>query len=85
MRKNKDRKIKQQNELITVYVASGQPEAQIVKGRLELQGLPVLLKYESAGIVFGLTVDGLGQVLIQVPAYLEHKAREILGTDREAI
>jgi len=64
--------------LITVYVASGQPEAQIVKGRLETEGIPAVLRYESAGLVYGLTIDGLGQVEIQVPSSLAQRAKEIL-------
>jgi hypothetical protein len=64
--------------LITVYVASGQPEAQIVKGRLETEGIPAMLRYESAGLVYGLTVDGLGQVEIRVPSSLAQRAKEIL-------
>jgi len=64
--------------LITVYVASGQPEAQIVKGRLETEGIPAMLRYESAGLVYGLTIDGLGQVEIQVPSSSAQHAKEIL-------
>ena len=48
--------------MITVYVANGQPEAQIIRGRLESEGIPAMLRYESAGLVYGLTIDGLGQV-----------------------
>ena len=66
-------------KLITVYVAKGQPEAQIVKGRLENEGIPVLLRYESAGIVWGITVDGLGQVEVQVPSARAEEAKQILG------
>ena len=65
-------------ELTTVYVANGQPEAQIVKGRLEAEGIPVMLSYESLGIVYGFTTDGLGQVKVQVPASLAQDAIEIL-------
>jgi hypothetical protein len=54
-------------------------EAQIMKGRLESEGIPVLLSYESAGLVYGLTVDGLGEVKIMVPKHLAEEAREILG------
>ncbi len=68
-------------QLITVYTASGQPEAEIVKGRLECEGIPAILRYESAGIVYGLTVDGLGQVQIQVPSSLAQKALAIIATD----
>ena len=69
------------NKLTTIYVANSQPEAQIVKGRLEAEGIPVMLKYESLGLVYGFTIDGLGQVKIQVPASLAQKANEILETD----
>ena len=68
-------------ELITVYIARGQPEAEIVKGRLENEGVPAILRYESAGVVYGLTIDGLGQVEVQVPSSLAQRAKEILGTD----
>lgn len=65
--------------LTTVYVAAGQPEAEIIKGRLEVEGIPAMLRYESAGLIYGLTVDGLGQVGVQVPSSLAEKARQILG------
>ena len=65
--------------LTTVYVAVGQPEAEIIKGRLEAEGIPAMLRYESAGLVYGLTVDGLGQVEVQVPSSLAEEARRILG------
>jgi len=59
-------------------------EAQIIKGRLESEGIPVLLSYESAGLVYGITIDGLGEVKIMVPRNLEEEAREILGTSLES-
>ena len=67
--------------LTTVYIANGQPEAEIVKGRLENEGIPAVLRYESAGVVYGLTIDGLGQVEVQVPSSLAQHAREILAID----
>lgn len=67
-----------EEQLVTVYVAR-QMEAHIIKGRLESEGIPALLSYESAGLVYGITVDGLGEVKIQVPAHLAEEAREILG------
>lgn len=66
------------NKLTTVYVANSQPEAQIIKGRLEAEGIPVVLCYESLGAVFGITIDGLGQVKIQVPNSMSQEATEIL-------
>jgi hypothetical protein len=58
-------------------------EAQIIKGRLESEGIPVLLSYESAGLVYGLTVDGLGEVKIMVPEHLAEEAKEILDSSVE--
>lgn len=64
--------------LVTVRTAKYM-EAQIIKGRLESEGIPVLLSYESAGLVYGISVDGLGEVRIMVPNRLAQEAREILG------
>jgi hypothetical protein len=65
-------------QLVTVRTAN-YLEAQIIKGRLETEGIPVLLSYESAGLIYGITVDGLGQVKIMVPRHLADEAKEILG------
>jgi len=72
-------------KVTTVYVACSQPEAEIVKGRLNVEGIPAILRYEAAGIIYGLTVDGLGQVEVQVPSNLAKRAKEILasGTNEE--
>jgi hypothetical protein len=63
--------------LVTVRTAK-YLEAQIIKGRLESEGIPVLLSYESAGLVCGLTIDGLGEVKVMVPRHLAAEAKEIL-------
>jgi hypothetical protein len=59
-------------------------EAQVIKGRLESEGIPVLLSYESAGLVYGITVDGLGEVKVMVPKHLAEEAKEILGIAEES-
>jgi len=71
--------LSQETEFTTVYVASSQPEAEIVKGRLSCEDIPAILRYEAAGVIYGLTVDGLGQVKVQVPSHLAQRAREILA------
>jgi hypothetical protein len=65
-------------QLVTVRTAK-YLEAQIIKGRLESEGIPVLLSYESAGLVYGITIDGLGEVKVMVPRDLVEEAKEILG------
>ena len=68
---------------LVVLCTARQMEAQIIKGRLESEGIPVLLSYESAGLIYGLTVDGLGEVKIMVPKPLAEEAKEILGISEE--
>lgn len=53
--------------LITVYQSQGLLAAEVVKAKLESAGVPALLRYESLGPVFGITIDGLGLVEVQVP------------------
>jgi len=65
-------------QLVSVCTAKYM-EAQIIKGRLESEGIPVLLSYESAGLVYGITIDGLGEVKVMVPKRLAEEAKEILG------
>ena len=69
-------------EKLSVIKVTKQMEAQIIKGRLESEGIPVLLSYESAGLVYGLTIDGLGEVKIMVPEHLAKEASSILNTDQ---
>ncbi len=64
---------------VTVYIAQGQLAASVIKSLLESEGIPAILQYESLGIVYGMTVDGLGQVKVLVPQQLEEQARAILA------
>jgi len=66
------------SSLVVVYKAAGLPEAEIIKGFLESEDLPVHLQYESAGPVYGLTVDGLGEVRVCVPEAFVEEARDLL-------
>jgi hypothetical protein len=52
---------------IVVFTAAGMTQANIVRGRLETEGIPTSLKYEAAGAIYAITVDGLGEVGILVP------------------
>ncbi len=83
------KKWSKQPGLVQVYVTSGLLQAQIIKGKLETNDIPVLLEYESLGPVMGLTVDGLGQVRVLVPEEKAETARALLEEseldDTEAI
>jgi hypothetical protein len=68
-----------ENDLEELLTVEGAMEAEIVKSKLENFQIPVLLKFESAGHIFGITMDGLGKVKIMVPKALLREAREILA------
>ena len=64
---------------VVVFRAAGLAEAEVVKGYLESIDIPVDLDYESAGKVYGLTMDGLGEVRLRVPAEYEEAARTAIA------
>ena len=66
------------SDFVVICTAQGELAASVVKAHLESEGIPVLLKWESAGRVYGLTVNGLGQVSILVPQELADEARLII-------
>ncbi len=66
------------SDFVVIGTAQGELAANVVKAHLESEGIPVLLKWESAGRVYGLTVNGLGQVSILVPQELADEARLIV-------
>ncbi len=68
-------------KLVTVYAAQGMLTAEIIKGKLASAGIPALLAYESVGPIYGLTVDGLGLVRVQVPAAFATEARALIAED----
>ena len=68
----------QEPNLVVVQRCYGLTVAQIYKSKLEAAGIPVLLQYESAGPVIGITVDGLGQVRVLVPEELAARAEALL-------
>jgi len=63
---------------LVVLCKSRHGEAQIIKARLEDEGIPAALSYESAGVVYGLTIDGLGEVRILVSESDLERAQAVL-------
>lgn len=69
---------------MVVLCKSRHGEAQIIRARLEDEGIPAALSYESASVVYGLTIDGLGEVRVLVPeSYLE-RAQSVLMDNARA-
>ncbi len=62
-----------------VYRAYGMMQAEVVKGRLETSGIPVLLDAESNILPF--SIPDMGEVRVFVPADKADEARELLGAE----
>jgi hypothetical protein len=68
----------EQAGLTVIHVEQGLLRAHVIRTKLEDAGIPVLLKYESVGPIYGITVDGLGEVRILVPARYADEARALI-------
>ena len=63
-------------EVVTVQ---GIETAEIIKGRLESEGIPVYIQYDAAGKIYGIISDGLGEVKLLVPKEHYEDAIRILN------
>ena len=71
-------------EPVEVYRAANELEAQVVKGFLETNDIPVMLRHESLGPTLGVAVGSLAEVRIMVPELLAGRAAELLDAQAEA-
>ena len=62
-----------------VATASGMTQANIITGRLQSEGIRTKLRYEAAGSIYAITIDGLGEVRILVPLADWERAKEVLS------
>lgn len=70
--------VNKNREMVEVYRAAGEAEAQIIKGLLESQGISCLLKSNAAPSVHVFAVDGMGEVRVMVWESVAGKARAII-------
>lgn len=68
-----------EDDLAELMAVEGGLEAEIIKSKLESFAIPVLLRYEAAGRIFGITMNGLGKVRIMVPRDLLEEAKKVLA------
>jgi hypothetical protein len=66
--------------LVEVYQAGNQMEAQVIKSLLECFDIPCIFKGNAAPSVHQFTMDGMGEVIILVPASLADEAKELILT-----
>lgn len=68
---------------VRVAMALGPAHAEILRGRLEAEGIPARVLQEPAGSVYGLTVGLLGQIDVVVPQEYAAQAHELLASGTE--
>jgi hypothetical protein len=67
-----------ESAFVVISIVQGDSIANVLKSHLESEGIPVLLKYEAAGKIYGLTIDGVGEVKILVPREYAEEAKNII-------
>jgi hypothetical protein len=69
------------NGWMVVYIAHSEPEAYIVTGRLQTEGIPAFVHQEPVGKAYGFTVGPLGEVKVLVSPGDYDQALAILDDD----
>lgn len=69
------------NAWMVVYVAYSEPEAYVVAGRLESEGIKAFVHQEPVGRAYGLSVGPLGEVKVLVHPQSYDAALAILEDD----
>jgi len=70
--------VAKKSDFVVVMVVQGEVRANVIKSHLESEGIPVMLKYEGAGRIYGILADGMGEVKILVPEDWADEARHII-------
>ena len=65
-------------KLVEVYKASGELEAQVIRGLLESYGIRCFLKSHAAPSVHVFAVDGMGEVKVMVNGSMVGKAKRLI-------
>jgi hypothetical protein len=75
-----------ENKWVVLEVIPGSFQAEILRGLLEAQGIPVVLSQEGAGhYAYATTVGSLGAVQLLVPADELENAEKVLADYRAGV
>ena len=77
--KNKEQKGDPNIELVEVFTAYGETNAQVIRSMLESDGIESILRGEAVRLTHGITVDGLAEVKIVVRKEDEARAKEVIA------
>jgi len=69
--------------LVTVHVAHGEPEAEVIRAALETEGIFPELVGEFGDSIEQFAEEGVGKIEIRVLVSEAEKAREIISTQAE--
>ena len=69
------------DRMVEVYRASGEVEAQVIKGLLESYGIPSLLQSRAAPSVHMFAVDGMGEVKVMVWESMVAQAKGLIEAE----
>jgi hypothetical protein len=61
-----------------ILEVAGEVQAEIMRGLLEAQGIPVLLIQEGAGRAYGINIGPMGQVQILTHSSHSENARQVI-------
>jgi len=70
-----------EGEPVVVWEAANLMEAHVVKGRLESEGIPAIIRGEALATIYGLTAGNLAAAKVLVPAPLAERALDLLLGD----
>jgi len=70
-------------DLVEIYVAMGEAEAQVIKSLLESYGIPSVFRSQAALSTYVFAVDGMGQVSVLVRAEDAEAARELVKGEND--
>ena len=68
-----------QQKWVMLTTVSGEMQAELMRGLLEAQGIPVLLMQESAGRAIGISNSPLGEVEIHVSKSRLQEGRNVIA------
>lgn len=64
---------------VALLIVQGRINAEPILAALRANGIPARVRTEALGSVYGLTLDGLGEVVILVPREHEAQARDLVA------
>jgi hypothetical protein len=69
----------QAEKLVVIYKARGEAEAQVIRSKLELNGIPSIVKSTASPSVHVFVLDGLGEYRILVEQSRMEEALAIIS------